>query len=219
MEPYRKGGCPFFHTRSGLPRAAQAPPHDAGWLSSQGAPPRPPRRGAPLRPFLGHAWRADRALSRLARPLLVRNADASHSNERWPGAGYRQLAGGAAAVALADEPRWPCCSVGEPEQRVSSAVVAAGQLRALQSRSRQPESRAGSQSARVTFKPQRPRDAKAIRGWCASRAGRGRLICVLASAFRYCGTAFPRHPSARPQRNSAAHRIYKGRLDPAAKGL
>ena len=37
---------------------------------THGAPLRPPRCGAPLQPFLGHARQAARALSRLARPLL-----------------------------------------------------------------------------------------------------------------------------------------------------
>ena len=51
--------------------AAQGYPQDADWLASLGAPHRPPRCGAPLQPFLGHARQAGRAISRLARPLLV----------------------------------------------------------------------------------------------------------------------------------------------------
>ena len=41
------------------------------WLASHGAPLRPPRCGAPLQPFLGHARQAAHALSWLVRPLLV----------------------------------------------------------------------------------------------------------------------------------------------------
>ena len=95
--PAEKGDPVFPHHAW----AAQGFSRAVGWLAGRSATYGPPRRGAPLRPFLGYARQACRALSRLARPRQVPNARVSHSNDRQPGAGYRQLAGGAAAVTLA----------------------------------------------------------------------------------------------------------------------
>ena len=120
--------------------------------------------------------------SRLQRPAVaspLAGPPPAHSN-----AFHGQLARGhlrapLASVAWRDGPQLPFCSVGPAGQRVVVANPTPHGHWLLLGRRRSSQ---GSPAARIAYgawQPRRPANAKAIRGRCASRAGRGRLVCVL----------------------------------------
>ena len=204
--------------------AAQGYPQDADWLASLGAPHRPPRCGAPLQPFLGHARQAGRAISRLARPLLVPHQRASFKRpaaRSWLAATHQRRggcgAGRRAAVAVllrcsgGAAGQYGCFCV-RPTSGSTEPLTASVELYRLKERARDLS------AAETRVRKDRPRSARITR---RLRSG----VCVSASAFRIgprednrrtterlvlrrysgcpCGMAFPSSPSARLQRNSA----------------
>ena len=108
---------------------------------------------------------------------LLAADQSSHSNDRQPGASQRHVGPRATGLAGGDEPRRSCCSVGPAEQHDFATVLAPDGCLARRCALVASESHDGSRSARVTFEPRTPRDARTVRGRRASRAGCG-MVCA-----------------------------------------
>ena len=143
---------------------------------THGAPLQPHWHGAPLRPVLSHARKAGRALSRLARPLLLPHADASFER---PGA--QELVGGNSPAARR-LPRW---QMGRDGQAAPTVRQSSGSPRPLSQQANlgpfgvvswHAETSLESESARAACQPVRIPNARTVRGRRVSRAGRGAVF-------------------------------------------
>ena len=166
---FRKSPACVTQAARPYPRWRPSSPRHAAML-------RPPQHGAPTQHVLTSPRWVGGTLSACERTQLALHANAIRLNDQRLMAGCRQAGALATAVAGGDEPRRQYCSTGPAEQRHFATALAPDGRWALRCRLGPSESRDGSGSARATFQPRSPVNARTVCGRRASRAGRSMVI-------------------------------------------